>query len=170
MIGDPETLLGRAGIGDAVERLRAAIEPARAVPGWATVELDRAERDVAQALSALGRVRAERRPDDALLGASCRLLRFGSGRDILLLEPSTEGRLAASLVRFGEGSVALYLLAAPDAPERARGAGFEVSRRAAGPLGAELLVVGGPPWGPHLLLVPTEPPPVETAPPATIEA
>jgi hypothetical protein len=169
MTGDPETLLGLDGIGDAVERLRAAVEPWKAVGGWATVELDRAELEVAAALAALGPARVEPRPDDQLLGARCRILRFGRDRDIVLLEPSTEGRLAASLVRFGEGRVALYLLAGRDAADRARRAGIELSPPAAGPLGEQRAVAGGPAWGPHLLLVVAGPPPAEAPAPATIE-
>ena len=66
-----------------------------------------------------------------MLGARCRLLHFSEGRDVVLLEPSTEGRLAAALARYGEGILALYLLVDAGAPERARRAGFTLS--SAGP-------------------------------------
>jgi hypothetical protein len=148
-----ETLLGGESLGDTVERLRAAVRPGKVVGGWATVELDRAEVEVPAALRDLGTPAVEVRPDDTLLGARCRLLRFPGDRDTLLLEPSTEGRLAASLARFGEGSLVLYLTGDQAAADRARAAGFVLSRAAAGPLGDERVVVGGPAWGPHLVLV-----------------
>lgn len=171
MIRDPEVLLGREAIGDAVERLWAASSPIRAVGGWATVELDRAEVEVTASLASFGPPTVEARPDDEALGARCRILRFAGDRDLLLLEPATEGRLAASLARFGEGSMALYLVVGPPAVERARAAGFSLSRPAGGPLGRERLVVVGPAWGPHLLLVPesAEAGAGKAAPPATIE-
>jgi hypothetical protein len=149
----PETLLGRDSLGDAFERVWAAVRPVKAVGGWATVELDRAEREVREALTALGDARVEERPDDDLLGARCRILRYDGDRDMLLLEPSTEGRLAASLARYGEGSVALYLFGAPGAAGRLAEAGLVLSGAAPGPLGGQRLVLAGRAWGPHLLLV-----------------
>jgi hypothetical protein len=152
---DLEQLLGADDIGDALDRVRAAVEPRRVVGGWATVELDRAEVEVAAALAGrpgLGEPRAEPAPDERLLGARCRLLRFPGGREILLLEPSTEGRLAAALARRGEGSVALYLFVDAGAVERARRAGFRLSSLGRGPFGPERLVLAGRRWGPFLLL------------------
>jgi hypothetical protein len=169
VIRDPAELLGREAIGDGLERLWAAVQPDRAIGGWATVELDRAEVEVAAALRDLGEPVVEPRADDVILGARCRLLRFPDDRDILLLEPSTEGRLAASLARFGEGSVALYLVVEPAAVDRASRAGFALSRPGDGPLGQERLVVTGPSWGPHLILV-TDRSTDPADPPATIEA
>ena len=155
MITDPEQLLGADALGDALARLRKAVEPRRAVAGWATVELDRAEIEVAGALAAthdLRDPRIEDAPDERVLGARCRLLRYTADHDMVLLEPSTEGRLAAALVRHGEGSVARYLLADGGAPERARRAGFRLSSEGRGPFGRERLVIAGPRWGPFLLL------------------
>jgi len=152
---DPERLLDADALGDALVRLWTAVEPRRAVRGWATVELDRAETEVAAALAALHDLRDPRiedAPDERVLGARCRLLRYGEDRDMLLLEPSTEGRLAAALARHGEGSVALYLLVDAGAPERARRAGFGLSSEGRGPLGPERLVIAGPRRGPFLLL------------------
>ena len=169
MTRDPEELLGREAIGDTLERLWAATRPYKAVGGWATVELDRAEREVGEALRDLGPWTAEARPDEPLLGARCRLMRFQGDRDLVLLEPSTEGRLAASLARHGEGSVALWLHADAHAVDRARAAGFVLSRETNGPLGVERLLVGGPAWGPHLLLVVTRQTAGRPAAPATIE-
>ena len=76
--------------------------------GWATVELDRAE----------GQVRAAARVDlrfsdasrSVLLGARCRRARTAAGEWIVLLEPDSEGRLAAFLARHGEGWAATWEL------------------------------------------------------------
>jgi hypothetical protein len=116
------------------------------VEGWATVDLDRAESNVPGS-------RSREAADDELLGAHCRWLDLADGHAALLLEPSTEGRLAASLARFGEGPIALYLCAEAGAPERAIAAGFVLSAEAGGPLGPQRLVLGGSRWGPHVLLV-----------------
>lgn len=113
----------------------------------ATVELERA-------LRALG-VPAGRAADaveDRLLGARVVVLPGG----LALAEPSTEGRLAASLARHGEGTVGQYLEAPASwdgVARRAAAAGRTLSRPAAGPLGREVLVLGGPVAGPHVLLV-----------------
>lgn len=155
MTADPERLLGADTLGDTLTRLWSAVEPHRAVGGWATVELDRAEIEVAIALAELQELRdprVEDAPDERLLGGRGRLLRYADGRDMLLLEPSTEGRLAAALARYGEGSVALYLLVDAGAPERARRAGFRLSSEGRGPFGPERLVIAGPRWGPFLVL------------------
>ncbi|HEX5589096.1 MAG TPA: hypothetical protein VFX65_02255 [Candidatus Limnocylindrales bacterium] len=152
---DPERLLGAEALGDALERLWAAVSPRKAVGGWGTVELDRAEVEVAAALAERHDLRDPRvkdAPDERLLGARCRLLRYDGDRDMLLLEPSTEGRLAAALARHGEGSLALYLVVDAGAADRARKAGFTVGSAGAGPLGPERLVVAGPRDGPFLLL------------------
>lgn len=156
MTPDLERMLGGDALGDAPARLRAAVQPRRVVPGWGTVELDRAEIEVAAALSAAGgRVPARAEAgDDEVLGSRCRALRAAGDLEVLLLEPSTEGLLAAALARHGEGTLALYLLVGADAPERARRAGFALSSPRGGPLGPERLVLGGPRWGPFLLVVP----------------
>ena len=95
---------------------------------------------------------------DPLLGARARLRAAGGlpGDAVLLLEPSTEGRLAASLARDGEGPAALYLR--PAAGLRtwavdARARGVALSSRRVGPLGGSVLVGGGPVAGPHLVIV-----------------
>jgi len=149
---DPERLLGGDALGDTLARLWAAVEPRRAVGGWATVELDRAEIEVAGLLGDLGEPTVEEVPDERVLGASCRLLRFAGGREIILLEPSTEGRLAGALARHGEGELARYLLVDGGAPERARRAGFTLGSERPGPLGPERLVMEGPREGPFLLI------------------
>ena len=151
MTVDREDILGADGLGDALGRLRAAVRPSREVRGWATVELDRAEVEVPATLARSGRVVATPAEPDDLLGASCRWLRF-AGNEVLLLEPSREGPLAASLARLGEGIVAVYLVVHDDAVEATRGAGFGLSTEGRGPLGRERLVLTGQRWGPHLLL------------------
>jgi hypothetical protein len=72
--------------------------------GWATVDLDRAERELGQvlgvSLDARPAARARR------LGATTRISHpFGQRPALLLLEPDTEGLLAALLARHGEGVV-----------------------------------------------------------------
>ncbi len=127
--------------------------------GWATVELDRAADELGMWL---GEAPDPDAPDaaDPLLGARARVRDAGGlpGDAVLLLEPSTEGRLAASLARDGEGPAALYLrpaagLRAWAADARARG--VTLSARRIGPLGGSVLVAGGPVAGPHLVIVDT---------------
>lgn len=115
---------------------------------WATVDLERALRE----LGATGEVL----PDDPLLGAAVRLVRRASEPPIALAEPITEGRLAASLARFGEGPAGHYVAAASDlgaATRELAGRGVQVSRPADGPFGRSVLVLRGPVAGPHLVLV-----------------
>ena len=103
--------------------------------GWATVDL---ERTVAE----LGTLDARPTDHDDLLGA--RALRMDAGPvTLLLLEPSTEGRLAAALARRGEGMVALYVAA--DGP---------LDGRALRPTAAGLpgrLLPQPHPWGPFVI-------------------
>jgi hypothetical protein len=112
--------------------------------GWATVDLDRAERDVRDAL-ATDLVFAEA-IRSALLGARCRRAAAPDGEWIVLLEPDTEGRLAGFLARHGEGWAATW----EQGPLAASGV--------AGPLGPELLARDQPPRtvrGPFRLLLTT---------------
>ena len=111
--------------------------------GWATVELDRAATELA-GLVAEPFVAA---PGSDLLGAACRIAAAadGSARSIVLLEPSTEGRLAATLARHGEGWVARWF-GSGAAPASA---GWSVALP--GPFGTERLAIGGPIGGPHVL-------------------
>lgn len=152
MTGEPVRLLGGAALGDLVARLLDAVQPARVVQGHATVELDRAEIEVRASRVAMGEPGARSAPADGILGASSRLLRLPGDHDVLLLEPDTEGRLAAALARHGEGMVAAYLLTDPAGADRARRAGFGLSAAAQGPFGAQRLILGGPRDGPFLLL------------------
>lgn len=118
--------------------------------GWATVELDRAEREVVESLG--GGLRFRATAGSVLLGASCRIAapRVLGEPWTVLLEPSTEGRLAASLARHGEGWLAVWFeVAALELAE----VGALLSRPRPGPLGPERLVLGDAVAGPHRLVV-----------------
>ncbi|HEY5628055.1 MAG TPA: hypothetical protein VIR16_00960 [Candidatus Limnocylindrales bacterium] len=126
---------------------------------WSTVELDRAEAEMDPWLypsdAALGDGDAE---DDPHLGARTRLRRSASlpGDTLVLAEPGTEGRLAGSLARDGEGPCALYLRPAEGLDvwvPAARDRGVRVSARRLGPLGRAVLLPGRGIAGPHLLIV-----------------
>lgn len=132
---------------------------ALAAIAWATVELDRAEDELGPWLAdADAHAGDGAAPDDPHLGGRTRRRRTAAlpGGTLLLAEPSTEGRLAASLARDGEGPCALYLrpgvgLDAWIAGARARG--VQVSARRPGPLGQAVLLPGTVFAGPHILLV-----------------
>jgi hypothetical protein len=114
----------------------------------ATVDRDRVARELGLAV--------EDRPRDPLLGASVGLVRPPAEGVVALLEPDREGRLAAWVARHGEGWAGWYLEAADGleaASGRAVSAGIGLSGAAAGPFGRSVLVVGGRPGDPHLVLV-----------------
>lgn len=146
---------------DALAELRSAAEAIRAVVaerdpwlaelplvgiGWATVDLDRAAQELA-AIATFGAV-----PRDATLGASARRSPLGdrSRPALVLLEPDTEGLLAATLARSGEGVGAIYLgaLDRADVDDTPR-----LGPSRPGPLGPARLVIGRPKWGPHALVL-----------------
>lgn len=104
--------------------------------GWATVELDRAALQLSHLLAAgTGFSRAA---SSVILGARCRSGRAAeAGLWIALLEPDTEGRLAGTLARSGEGWAATWVLAGPTPTQR-------LSAERPGPFGPERLVLGGP--------------------------
>lgn len=123
--------------------------------GWATVELDRAASELAHLLapgSAFGDA-----PRSVHLGARCRVgLAAGKTGRIVLLEPDTEGRVAATLARSGEGWAATWSVASRDArtaPDGPRTGTLTVSAARPGPFGDERLLLGGPLAGPHRLIV-----------------
>jgi hypothetical protein len=72
---------------------------------------------------------------------------------VVLLEPATEGPLAAALARRGEDWVAWYLLADAGAVGRLRQAGVALTAEAAGPFGPQRLLVAAGRDGPFLLVV-----------------
>jgi hypothetical protein len=114
--------------------------------GWATVELDRA----AQELAGLSEYASASR--DGNLGAAARRssLTDRSRPAIVLLEPDTEGLLAATLARFGEGVLVAYLgqLDRADVDDTPN-----LGPPRPGPLGPARLVMGRPAWGPHALVL-----------------
>jgi hypothetical protein len=117
-----------------------------AAVGWATVELERAARDVGGTW--------EPAAHDRLLGATA----WRSPQDhpaTLLLEPNTEGRLAGALARHGEGPIALYLRAR----DPGRVGAVLRARPGSGPFGEEWLIPGLNPAGPYLILVAEQPAP-----------
>ena len=143
-----------ATLADAVSAARDQLEtafPGRAAGarplavGWGTVDSERAELELGDALgTTFGPF--EDAPDDDLLGARCRTAAGGPVGSIVVLEPVREWRLAASLARFDEGPVAVWfaLAAMPVGGTTAIGAG---------PFGPERLVVGGRRDRHHLLLL-----------------
>jgi len=123
--------------------------------GWATVDLDRAAGELSGVAAFEGVAR------DSTLGAVARRTPLAAGargacpgdrsRPVLvLLEPDTEGLLAAALARFGEGVRAIYLgpLDRADVDDTPR-----LGPPRPGPLGPARLVIGRRPWGPHALVM-----------------
>jgi hypothetical protein len=118
--------------------------------GWATVDLDRAAHEFERDLGLANGSFVEG-PESAALGARCRVASdlFGDV-SLALLEPSTEGRVAAFLARFGE-RFAVNWYASPIEIDD----GFAEARP--GPFGLERLVIDGPRRGPYRLLVAPRP-------------
>jgi hypothetical protein len=114
--------------------------------GWATVDLERAIGE----LAALGPFTAVTR--DATLGAAARRAQAAQprGAAVLVLEPDTEGLLAASVARFGEGVLVAWLgpLERADIDDTPM-----LGPSRAGPLGPARLVIGRPAWGPHAFVL-----------------
>jgi hypothetical protein len=131
--------------------------------GWATVELERAA-------SSWPDVRWEAAPRDSLVGARSLVARARLRADapparpapadvvtIVLLEPDTEGRLAASLARHGEGPAVLYVRVPRDTnaglPARLARLGMR-ARAGPGPFGPEWAIHGPHASSPTLVVVP----------------
>jgi hypothetical protein len=112
--------------------------------GWATVEAQRAEIELRRALGD-GLAPFVDAPDDVLLGARCRSA-AAAPPFLLVLEPSTEGRLAGSLARLGEGPVAVWVSFDPGPVDGA-------SDPAEGPFGRERLVANRSRDGRHVFLL-----------------
>jgi hypothetical protein len=139
-IAELMALLGGRDPGAALEVARAAIpgqvrdiDQVRAFV-WATVDLERTSDTAAIPL-----VPGER---DRILGASVGSVHI-AGLELLVEEPSTEGRLAANLARFGEGIAAVYV--------EARTVG-DMERPRQTPLGRQgSLRPHEHPWGPFVI-------------------
>jgi hypothetical protein len=108
--------------------------------GWATVDSERAVAELAE------HGPFEAATDEAILGARCVVDRRDAGVRLAILEPNTEGRLAATLARHDEGPAVLWV--AGPSPQDLR-----LSTPADGPFGPERLVLGGTLGGRHLLVV-----------------
>jgi len=147
-----DRLLGDRDGGETLGRVIAIVEPSGVVVGWATVDLERAEIELGSDPADRAKRAAQPRPKDDLLGARCRLLDPSHGEQIVLLEPSTEGRLAAALARHGEGPVVAYLLTDARGVERARRAALALTAEGSGPFGAQRLVLGGQTSGPFYVI------------------
>ncbi len=130
--------------------------------GWATVELERAAEELTAAFAQDGRPPPRWSPGrrDDLLGAGTWISRepwsYGGEEPapaLVLLEPDTEGRLAATLARFGEGVAAVYVGGRGAAAQAARPDATRLGRPAEGPLGLARLVLARPTWGPTVLVL-----------------
>lgn len=104
--------------------------------GWATVDGDRT-------IAGMGAGVVRPGAQDDLLGARSWVIDVGPV-PLVVLEPSTESRLAAALARNGEGIVALYLAADDPLAGSRRPTALGVSGR---------LLPHDRPWGPFLILV-----------------
>jgi hypothetical protein len=143
--------------GSTDERLRvidtaplAVARPARpiafAAVGFATVDTERAATERGWRLRGAA--------PDRILGADATIV-IDPAR-VLLLEPHTEGRVAASLARWGEGPAALYLVPSGSlevAREAIRARGGRVTTMSSGPFGRQFAILGPRIWGPHIVLV-----------------
>ena len=121
---------------------------------WATVEIDRALTDLGRSGPPVGLIGVP--VDDPLLGARVALVSAADGGiPIALAEPSSEGRLAATLARHGEGPAGRYVqspIGLDALRDLAAAAGVSLSGPAIGPFGPAVLVVTAV-AGPHLILV-----------------
>jgi hypothetical protein len=110
--------------------------------GFATVDLDRGLSETAHRFG-LQRDDFRWAGEDGWLGARTRTAEH-AGLALIVLEPSTEGRLAAALARHGEGPIAVYVGVPGPASRTTR----------PGPLGPAMLVHGPRAWGPFVLAIP----------------
>lgn len=120
--------------------------PTSIVLGIATVDTDRYAAERGWTLTPL--------PHDPILGAFASAV---DGQPWALLEPNTEGRLAAFLARNGEGPAALYVAVPARSPlnevrTSLAGDGITTTAIVAGPFGAQFTVLGRSAWAPTLLI------------------
>jgi hypothetical protein len=121
--------------------------------GWATIEIERAERELEAAIGDGGPWAAA--PRDALLGARAAVYRpIAVGHPlVVVLEADTEGRLAASLARHGEGVAATYVTALPGTMLAAGAFGIP----AGGPLGRGRRLARGGIGEPSIIVLDSQP-------------
>jgi len=112
--------------------------------GWATVDLERAERELRELIVAGSSFEDAAR--SGALGARCRRARGADGEWIVVLEPDSEGRVAGFLARNGEGWAARWERAADAATDRP-------DRSLEGPFGPERLAPNSPTTGPFRLIL-----------------
>jgi len=98
---------------------------------WQTVDVERTVADLGLAAAPLD--------EDRVIGGQGVLVRPEDGTLVAILEPSTEGPLAESLARHGEGDAGAYA-APPGGFAEARSVGLTLFREAAGPFGRSALV------------------------------
>ena len=98
---------------------------------WQTVDVDRTVADRG--------LTPEPLPNDDVLGGQGVIVREPDGVPVAILEPSTEGPLAESLARHGEGDAGVYVVP-PGGIMEARAVGLTLSREAQGPFGRSALV------------------------------
>ena len=122
--------------------------------GWATVETERAIGQLADALG-IAATSFRAAPPSAALGASCLVLDMPLPGDVALavLEPATEGRIAAGLARWDEGPLVAWYAVAEPGSGGGTPASVAVASGPLGPFGPERLVGRDPLTGPHRLLV-----------------
>ena len=101
---------------------------------WQTVDVDRTVADLG--------LEPEPIDPDELLGARGALVRPPHEPPVVVLEPSTEGRLAEGLARYGEGRAGLYV-APPGGFAAARRAGLSLGVEGRGPFGRSALIAPG---------------------------
>lgn len=105
---------------------------------WPVVALIWRTVDVERTVDRLG-LAPEPIDDDEVLGARGVLVRPPDGPPVVVLEPATEGRLAAALARDDEGESGTY--AAPAGGlEEALAAGYKLIAEGEGPFGPSALV------------------------------
>lgn len=134
------------GLGALVRGLagRGSADPPRLLAvGWATVDLERSAEDLTLHD---GPVADGPIVDEPLLGARALRVDVG-GMMVLVLEPTTEGRLAAALARRGEGVCALYLGADATTDGAWRTTALGLPGR---------LLAHDQPWGPFVIEVRTK--------------